>query len=166
MELHAVHHSSPVMDWLAPNRRHLLDTTIGQASSIIPLLALGLSPPLVVSAFVLRRAQGLFVHANLRVHLPGVRWVLATPEFHHWHHSADSAHFNRNFAGQCPFVDLLFGTAHLPVRTWPEHYGIGQAGEDVAPPGYFARLAWPFRGLRRAAALRPAGVPRRAAPSP
>src|SRR3954454_935753 len=123
-QLHAVHHSAPTMDWLAPNRRHVLDTALGQAASVVPLLALGLSPPVVVSAFVLRRAQGLFVHANLRVRLPGLRWVVATPEFHHWHHSSDRAHHDRNFAGQCPIVDWLFGTLHMPAGQWPAAYGL------------------------------------------
>ena len=142
--LHALHHSAPVLDWLAPNRRHVLDTALGQAASTIPLPALGLSPPMVVSAFVLRRAQGLFVHANLRVHLPGVRWVIATPEFHHWHHSADPAHHDCNFAGQCPILDRLFGTLHMPAHSWPESYGLAD-GTGAVPPSYVARLWWPFR---------------------
>jgi sterol desaturase/sphingolipid hydroxylase (fatty acid hydroxylase superfamily) len=41
--LHALHHSSPTMDWLAPNRRHVLDTTLAEALNVLPLLALGLS---------------------------------------------------------------------------------------------------------------------------
>ncbi|HEX4821017.1 MAG TPA: sterol desaturase family protein [Acidimicrobiales bacterium] len=144
--LHSVHHSAPQMDWLSPNRRHVLDTALGQAASVVPLLALGLSPPVVVSAFVLRRAQGLFVHANLRVQLPGLRWVIATPGFHHWHHSADPAHHDRNFAGQCPIVDWLFGTLHMPAGEWPQAYGLA-SGSDVLPDGYLARLRWPFRGV-------------------
>lgn len=144
--LHAVHHSSPMMDWLAPSRRHVLDTALSEAACVVPLLAMGLSPPLVVSAFVLRRAQGLFVHANLRIRLPGLRWIVATPEFHHWHHSADPAHYDRNFAGQCPIVDLLFGTLYLSVDRWPASYGLA-AGSDPMPAGYLARLHWPFRDL-------------------
>jgi hypothetical protein len=145
--LHAVHHSAPTMDWLAPNRRHVLDTALGQAASVVPLLALGLSPPVVVSAFVVRRAQGLFVHANLRVRLPGLRWVVVTPEFHHWHHSSDRAHHDRNFAGQCPIVDWLFGTLHMPAGQWPAAYGLVPDAVPV-PDGYLARLRWPFRDVR------------------
>ena len=144
--LHSVHHSSPAMDWLAPNRRHVLDTALGQAASVIPLLALGLSPAAVTTWFIVRRAQGLFVHANLRVHLPVLRWIVATPEFHHWHHSADPAYYDKNFAGQCPFVDLLFGTLHMPAYDWPASYGLA-SGSDPMPIGYLSRLAWPFRDL-------------------
>jgi sterol desaturase/sphingolipid hydroxylase (fatty acid hydroxylase superfamily) len=152
-KLHAVHHSSPTMDWLAPNRRHALDTTFGQAASMLPLLALGLRPPEVISLFVVKRAQGLFVHANLRCRFPVIRWIVATPEFHHWHHSADPAHYDQNFAGQCPIVDWLFGTLHMPKNSWPEHYGIA-IGHDPVPSGYLPRLAWPFRETVRTATPR------------
>ena len=158
--LHALHHSAPILDWLSPNRRHPLDAALGQAASVVPLLALGLSPPLVVGAFVLRRAQGLFVHANLRWHFMGLRWFVATPEFHHWHHSADPRYYHTNFAGQCPVVDWLFGTLHMPTRSWPAGYGNADQ-HDPVPEGYLAQLAWPFRGLlpesgRRARSRQPA----------
>ena len=148
--LHAVHHSSPTMDWLAPNRRHVLDSALGQAASVVPLLALGLSPPVVASAFIARRIQGLFVHANIRVHVPGIRWIFATPGFHHWHHSADPKYFNCNFAGQCPLVDWIFGTLHMPVRAWPAAYGIAD-GADPLPLAYLDRMRWPFAGICAAA---------------
>lgn len=142
--LHAIHHSSSTMDWLAPNRRHVFDTALGQAASIIPLLAIGLSPPMVTGWFVLRRAQGLFVHANLRWEFPLLRWFVATPHFHHWHHSADPRFYDTNFAGQCPALDWLFGTLHMPAKEWPESYGLPAPGRAI-PNGYLARLAWPFQ---------------------
>lgn len=129
--LHAIHHSSSTMDWLAPNRRHVFDTALGQAASIIPLLAIGLSPPMVTGWFVLRRAQGLFVHANLRWEFPLLRWFVATPHFHHWHHSADPRFFDTNFAGQCPALDWLFGTLHMPAKEWPESYGLPAPGRAI-----------------------------------
>jgi sterol desaturase/sphingolipid hydroxylase (fatty acid hydroxylase superfamily) len=72
--------------------------------------------------------------------------VIATPEFHHGHHSADPATRDRNFAGELPVIDWLFGTLHLgePHRTidrWPTRHSL-----DEAPPsGYLRQLARPFR---------------------
>jgi sterol desaturase/sphingolipid hydroxylase (fatty acid hydroxylase superfamily) len=152
-KLHEVHHSSPTMDWLAPNRRHVLDTTLGQAFSVLPLFALGLRPPEVVSWFVLSRAQGLFVHANIRCHLPVIRWIFATPEFHHWHHSSDPAVYNKNFAGQSPIIDWMFGTLHMPKHSWPTAYGLGAASLAM-PTGYLDQLWWPMHGVELAAAPR------------
>ena len=31
----------------------------------------------------------LFQHANVRLRFPGLRWVINTPEWHHWHHAID-----------------------------------------------------------------------------
>ena len=50
--------------------------------------------------------------------------MLATPAFHHWHHTR-CEHANRNFASMLPLLDKLFGTWHLP-DTWPAAYGIDQ----------------------------------------
>lgn len=66
---------------------------------------------------------------------------MASPEFHHWHHSAEAEALDKNFAVHLPWIDRLLGTAHLPGR-WPERYGI--AGDPV-PEGWAAQLAWPFR---------------------
>ena len=48
-----------------------------------------------------------------------------------------------NFAVHLPWIDRLFGTAHLPAACWPDVYGI--EGEPV-PEGYWRQLVWPFRG--------------------
>jgi sterol desaturase/sphingolipid hydroxylase (fatty acid hydroxylase superfamily) len=142
-KLHALHHSSPTMDWLAPNRRHVLDTVFAEALTVLPLLALGLSPPEVVPLFVVRRAQGLFIHANVRWTFPGLRWLIVTPAFHHWHHSADEADYDKNFAAQWPVMDVIFGTLHFPKHQWPVAYGLSRDADEV-PSGYIRRLLWPM----------------------
>jgi sterol desaturase/sphingolipid hydroxylase (fatty acid hydroxylase superfamily) len=146
---HKVHHSIETMDWLAPNRRHPVDQIVARTSVAIPLLVLGFPVPTLAVHFVFRRFQGVLVHANVRVRFGPLRWLVATPEFHHWHHADDPAAYNRNYAGQVPMVDWLFGTLHLPDH-WPERYGIGER----APEGYLAQLAWPFQSRRRTAHTR------------
>lgn len=69
-----------------------------------------------------------------------LEWLVATPHFHHWHHSNDPSTRDRNFAGQVPLVDWVFGT-HLRPPGWPEAYG---CDGHVAPSGYLAQLANPW----------------------
>jgi len=76
-----------------------------------------------------------------RFRLRALDWLLVTPRFHHWHHAAHPEAVDRNFAVHLPWIDRLFGTAHLPVE-WPQAYGI--AGDPV-PEGYWRQLKWPFR---------------------
>jgi sterol desaturase/sphingolipid hydroxylase (fatty acid hydroxylase superfamily) len=138
---HRVHHSSPVLDWLAPNRRHPVDLVGSRLVVGLPLLALGFTVPTIAAHYAVKRAQGLFVHANVRVSLGPLRWLIASPEFHHWHHVDDPALYHNNFAGQLPLVDWLFGTLHMPKGEWPARYGV----DGEMPETYLAQLAFPFR---------------------
>jgi sterol desaturase/sphingolipid hydroxylase (fatty acid hydroxylase superfamily) len=113
---------------------------VSRLSVALPLLALAFPIPVLAAHFAVRRFQGLFVHANIRVDFGPLRWFIASPQFHHWHHTDDLELRDKNFAGEVPLLDWLFGTLHLPAGVWPDHYGIG---ED-APSGYLAQLAWPF----------------------
>ena len=49
--------------------------------------------------------------------------LIATPAFHHWHHSAEREAVDKNFAVHTPILDILFGTYYLPDR-WPTEYGL------------------------------------------
>ena len=137
---HRVHHSSPQLDWLAPNRRHPIDLVVARVSSSLPVLVLGFAAPAVVGYFAVKRIQGLLVHANVRWRFGWLERVFATPFFHHWHHSAEPGTWNSNYAGTIPAVDWLFGTLRLPDR-WPQSYGCDAAIPDT---GYVARLASPW----------------------
>jgi sterol desaturase/sphingolipid hydroxylase (fatty acid hydroxylase superfamily) len=137
---HKVHHTITEMDWLASAHLHPIDQTFTRSCSVIPLYALGFSRATFGAFLVFTTLQALFIHANVRLTFGPLRWVVATPEFHHWHHANDPEHYNTNFAGQFPWVDALFGTLYLPKHQWPARYGI-----DAAPPaGYLRQLAWPF----------------------
>jgi len=138
---HAVHHSVETMDWLAPNRRHPIDMAVARLFVIVPMAALGF-PVLTVGAhFAIKRFQGLFVHANLHVNAGPLTWLVATPEFHHWHHANHPEAYNKNYAGELPIVDWVFGTLYLPRPGWPERYGC----DATLPSSYLGQLAWPFR---------------------
>jgi hypothetical protein len=64
-----------------------------------------------------------------------IQRVLATPAFHHWHHSAEPEAVDKNFAVHLPQLDWVFGTYYLPDR-WPNAYGLS-SGQKV--PGGYAR---------------------------
>jgi lathosterol oxidase len=138
--LHAIHHSSETLDWLAGSRLHLVDIVVTRGLSFVPLYVLGFALPAVYAYLVFVSFLAVFIHANVRFDLRALDGVLVTPRFHHWHHAASPV--DKNFAVHLPWLDHLFGTAHLPARRWPEAYGI--EGHPV-PEGYWRQLAWPFR---------------------
>jgi sterol desaturase/sphingolipid hydroxylase (fatty acid hydroxylase superfamily) len=68
---------------------------------------------------------GFFLHANVRWRLGPVEQLFASPRFHHWHH-VRAGPIDRNYASMLPLMDRLFGTLHLPGKSWPEAYGISE----------------------------------------
>ena len=57
-----------------------------------------------------------FVHANSTIDFGRLRWLFVSPRFHRVHHSTSSEHFNRNFAGVFPIIDVMFGTGKFPAE--------------------------------------------------
>jgi sterol desaturase/sphingolipid hydroxylase (fatty acid hydroxylase superfamily) len=141
---HAIHHSSRHMDWLAGSRMHPLDVVITRAVSFVPVFVLGFAPSVLYAYLAWVSFHAVFIHGNLRWRFPGLRWLITTPEYHHWHHASDAEGIDKNFASFLPLWDVLFGTAHQPAH-WPRHYGT----HDVEPPpGYLAQLVHPFKRAR------------------
>lgn len=143
---HAVHHSAEHLDWLVNTRAHPVDMVFTRLCGLVPLYALGLAQPLsgrvdLVPLIVVIAGTfwGFFIHANLRVRFGWLEHLVATPAFHHWHHSRRD-HVDRNFASMLPWVDRLFGTHHLP-REWPTEYGT----DTPIPRGLVPQLLAPVR---------------------
>jgi sterol desaturase/sphingolipid hydroxylase (fatty acid hydroxylase superfamily) len=124
-----------------PNHLHPLDETFGRSAAVLPLYALGFGRVSLGAFVILITVQAIFIHANVRIGLGPLRWVIATPHFHHWHHAREPEAYNTNFAGEFPVLDALFGTLYLPAHRWPAQYGI----DDTEPNGYLRQLAWPLR---------------------
>ena len=73
-----------------------------------------------------------------------LRWLIASPVFHHWHHAARPDAHGQNYAGQLPFLDKLFGTQHMPEGHLPDRYGV----DASIPSGYLSQLLYPLKGDR------------------
>jgi lathosterol oxidase len=140
---HAIHHSAEVMDWLAGSRLHLVDVAVTRGLTYVPIYVLGFGEGPVFAYVVFVSLQATFIHANVRFDFGPLRWLLATPQFHHWHHGAEREAVDKNFAVHLPVLDWLFGTFHLPGDRWPESYGLAQ-GERV-PDGFVRQFVHPFR---------------------
>jgi len=140
--LHAVHHSVKHMDWLAGSRQHIVELLITRTLVLAPIFLLGFSKEVIDAYIVIVGFQAVFNHANVSVRLGPLRYVIVTPNFHHWHHSQDDEAIDRNYAAHFAFLDHLFGTAVQSDRAWPDHYGV--VG-DYVPDGYLKQLAFPFR---------------------
>ncbi|MGH7417677.1 MAG: sterol desaturase family protein, partial [Candidatus Rokuibacteriota bacterium] len=124
---HQIHHSSRHMDWLAGSRLHLVDIVVTRGLTFVPLYVAGFAPGPVFAYVLLVSFQAVLIHANVSWRFGPVRWLLATPQYHHWHHAVEPV--DVNVAVHLPVIDAGFGTCYLPADRWPAVYGV--AGNPV-----------------------------------
>ena len=121
---HAVHHSVEAMDWLAGSRLHIVDILAMRVAGFIPLYVLGFSSSVLFLYLGFIAVHATFIHANVRWRFPRLRYVISTPEHHHWHHAKDTEALDKNFSVHSPLFDYMFGTLHMPKHRWPKAYGL------------------------------------------
>ena len=139
---HSIHHSSHALDWLAGSRTHLAEVMITRSMVMVPLYLCGFSEGALNAYVILVGIQAVAIHANVGINFGPLRYVLATPQFHHWHHSKDRKYMDANYAVHLPIIDMIFGTYKCPKGQWPEEYGV-VSGEP--PPTFWRQLIHPFR---------------------
>jgi sterol desaturase/sphingolipid hydroxylase (fatty acid hydroxylase superfamily) len=137
---HSVHHSISEMDWLAAARLHPLDQVVTKVLTIVPLYLMGFSKATFGVYLGLATFHAVFIHANVRFRFGPLRWLITSPQFHHWHHSNEPEAHNKNFAGELPVLDMLFGTFYLPENRTPNVYGVSER----VPARYLRQMAYPF----------------------
>jgi sterol desaturase/sphingolipid hydroxylase (fatty acid hydroxylase superfamily) len=145
---HAIHHSAEKMDWLINSRAHPIDMLYTRVCGLSLLYLLGLAQPtgdtvdmLPVYYTLFGHVWSFIIHSNVRWRFGILEQLIATPAFHHWHHTNDgSKYINKNYAAIFPAMDILFGTLYLPKR-WPEKYGI----DAPMAPSLLGQLLQPFK---------------------
>jgi sterol desaturase/sphingolipid hydroxylase (fatty acid hydroxylase superfamily) len=150
---HAIHHSAEQVDWTTAYRFHPVNFAIYSSGALALIKLIGFSPAAFVVMGPVNLVIGSVLHANLDWTFGPLRYVIASPVFHRWHHVKDQRVRNRNFAPTFPVLDLMFGTFHMPKDELPCDYGV-----DGAPTSFVAQLAWPFQTLAaRIVRMRKAG---------
>lgn len=139
---HAVHHSSRELSWLSAVRAHPVNDVVNRAAQALPIVALGLPFKALALYVPFLTLYAVLIHANLGWSFGPLRYVVASPCFHRWHHTVEAEGLDKNFAGLFPVFDLLFGTFYMPRGEQPRRFGI--SGPRV-PEAFLEQLAFPFR---------------------
>jgi sterol desaturase/sphingolipid hydroxylase (fatty acid hydroxylase superfamily) len=139
---HAVHHSSPRLDWLSSIRVHPVNQVLTKVLEGSTLLLLGFDPRVFAVVTPFLTFYALLLHADVGWTFGPLRRVIASPMFHRWHHAADREAWGKNFAGLFACWDVLFGTFHLPVGAVPRALG---APTEPVPGRFLAQLVYPLR---------------------
>jgi len=140
-KFHAVHHSVETMDWLAGSRNHFFQAVVDRSLAMVPLYLLGADKAALDIYVTFAALQAVFVHANIGIPFGPLKYLIATPQYHHWHHSTDKPAIDTNYAVHTPLFDRLFGSYHMPVDHWPQAYGT----TNRLPRGFVSQFLYPFR---------------------
>ena len=142
---HSIHHGPEEIYFLVSSRAHPIDSVFTRLCGLIPTYILGVASPLtptgnLVPVLIVLGATiwGFFIHANVRWRLGPLEWLVATPAFHHWHHTLGEPR-DRNYASMLPAMDRIFGTWYLP-KEWPSSYGT----DTKLPDSLGMQMAFPF----------------------
>jgi sterol desaturase/sphingolipid hydroxylase (fatty acid hydroxylase superfamily) len=116
-EFHKVHHSVEQMGFAAHLRFHWMETVVYKSLQYLPLALIGFGIDDFLWAHLVATLIGHLNHANIRLPLGPLRYVLNNPQMHIWHHVRDfpvERRYGMNFGLSLSLWDYLFGTAHVP----------------------------------------------------
>ncbi|WP_095200238.1 sterol desaturase family protein [Mesorhizobium carmichaelinearum] len=139
-KFHAVHHGIEDLDWLGAFHSHPVDAILTKAISLTPIFLLGFSETSIAVFSSIYFGHTLLVHSNLRIPFGPLKWLIASPQFHRWHHANQREAYDKNFAGQLPVLDMVFGTYNATGNKVPEKYGV----DDPIPSSYFGQVSYPL----------------------
>jgi sterol desaturase/sphingolipid hydroxylase (fatty acid hydroxylase superfamily) len=140
---HAIHHSSSELDWLSSVRLHPVNDALSRLIVAVPLVLAGFNTAVVALYAPFTTFYAIMLHANLSWDYGPLRYVIASPAFHRWHHTSAEEGRDRNFSGALPLWDILFGTFYMP-RKQPVRFGIS----DPVPAGFVGQMIAPFRSRK------------------
>ncbi len=139
--IHEAHHSGKEVDFLAGSRSHVLEIIINQSIEFAPIILLGADPVVVPIKAMLDAMFGMFIHANIKVKMGKLKYLINSPELHLWHHANYQEVFHANFSTKFSVWDYLFGTVYdpgYPPGNKPENWGLGYP----IPQDYFLQHAF------------------------
>ena len=123
---HIFHHSIEQLWWLSGSRTsvtHLLFFAVPQI--FIGYYLLAFTPGEAGVALSIGVVVNIWIHANLRVSLGPVEWLIITPNFHRVHHGARGLS-NKNLGFVFTLWDRIFGT-YVDPRVKGKLFPLGYA---------------------------------------
>ncbi|NNE87884.1 MAG: sterol desaturase family protein [Silicimonas sp.] len=146
---HAAHHSDTHVNALTTYRVHFLEMFVMSASYILLLTWLQM-PQAIPFVALCAALHNMYVHLDVDWRHGPVKYLVASPYFHRWHHADTPEAYGKNLANIVPLWDVMFGTYHDPGKI-EAPMGLRESGVNDTNP--VAILFFPFmewgRMLRR-----------------
>lgn len=150
---HKVHHGVKELNCITGSRDHPVYNLGHLASDIGLAYLLGISNGALIIGLSIRMVfGGIMPHfnvdfPNMKEKFPWWAYLIATPNFHAWHHTVH-CRYDANLADMFPFWDLLFGTFEKP-RGSSRDWQFGLLDSDHLSPSVVGQLISPLRTMNR-----------------
>lgn len=138
---HAAHHSDTHVNAFTTYRIHFLEYVVMSLSHIFLLTWLQL-PGLIPAVVLIRTLHNAYIHIDLKFEHGWLRYFIASPVFHRWHHADVPEAYGKNLANTMPIYDLIFGTYYYPGPCNEEMGALKTGVEDKNP---FMIMIYPFQ---------------------
>jgi len=120
---HSVHHSPNQLNLAAAYRLGWFGKFTGTSLFFTPLVLLGFTPTVVLTALFLNLLYQFWLHADWIPRLGWLEGVLNTPSSHRVHHARNPEYLDANYGGVLIVFDRLFGTYVAERDDLPCDYG-------------------------------------------
>lgn len=134
---HGFHHGFQNLHALNVGTNHPFEVVFLILPLVLLAAATGAPEQAVEAAGILLMVNAVLAHTNLRMHTPGLSWLITGADHHRRHHSLVFEESNSNYACNAIVWDRLFGTySQGPVV---------QTGIGPSEPGLWRMYLLPFR---------------------
>lgn len=134
---HGFHHGFHNLHALNVGTNHPFEVVFLILPLVLLAAATGAPERAVEAAGIVLMVNAVLAHANLRMHTPGLSWLITSADHHRRHHSLVFEQSNSNYACNAIVWDRLFGTySQGPVA---------QTGIGPNEPGLWRMYLLPFR---------------------
>ncbi len=147
-EFHKVHHSTEQMGFAALLRYHWMENILYRSLEYIPLamIGFGISDFFIVHIFTL--VTGQLGHANIKISLGPMKYLLNGPQMHLWHHAKNipaSHPHGINYGITLSIWDYLFKTNYWPSDD--ENLPVGLPNGEIFPDDFIGQMTKPFQRI-------------------
>ncbi|MEP7347082.1 MAG: sterol desaturase family protein [Gemmatimonadaceae bacterium] len=144
--IHKIHHSVQNLNVTSSFHMHFLELFIHTPLHLFTLLLLGTD--LVAPFGLIFMVIDFLAHANVRLNMGKLTYIVCTPQAHRIHHSSDARHFDTNFGNTFMLWDHLFGTFHYDPANLPTSYGVDDHVPDSFVKQQVLPLVWIAKGTK------------------
>jgi sterol desaturase/sphingolipid hydroxylase (fatty acid hydroxylase superfamily) len=150
---HALHHSDESLNVSTSMRHHWSEFIFqGFVVSLPMAILFKMTPVSMWTVSTVIAFWSWFIHLNVKLHLGRFSWLIAGPQLHRIHHSAERKHYDKNFAAYFPIWDVLFGSYYAPQRDEYPKTGIPEGPvATVAEASVYPFARWARRLAKKRA---------------